>query len=200
MHGANGYTETMFTMAKLDDFVPVNHPLRPIRFWLNDALKRMDAVFTRMYESDTKGGRPSIAREKLIRALLLQVLYSIRSERMLMEQISYNMLFHWFAGLAMDDYGGCRQELRHSGIRRDVPNQSCDAACCSKRRARRWFGHRWSHDSLGWLCAQSAQTPMHRTGVWLGQDRWPDSAGHVWRARASRAVVPAVLGLLDQAA
>lgn len=103
MRGADGYTESMFTMAKLDDFVPANHPLRPIRAWLNDALGRMDSVFSRMYESDAKGGRPSIAPEKLIRALLLQVLYSIRSERMLMEQISYNMLFRWFVGLAMDD-------------------------------------------------------------------------------------------------
>jgi transposase len=103
MRGADGYTESMFTMSRLDDFVPANHPLRPIRLWLNEALTRMDSVFSRMYESDAKGGRPSIAPEKLIRALLLQVLYSIRSERMLMEQISYNMLFRWFVGLAMDD-------------------------------------------------------------------------------------------------
>lgn len=103
MRGADGYTESMFTMSRLDDFVPANHPLRPIRLWVNDALTRMDAVFSRMYESDARGGRPSIAPEKLIRALLLQVLYSIRSERMLMEQISYNMLFRWFVGLAMDD-------------------------------------------------------------------------------------------------
>lgn len=61
MRGADGYTETMFTMAKLDDFVPANHPLRPIRLWLNDALKRMDGVFARIYESDAKGGRPSVA-------------------------------------------------------------------------------------------------------------------------------------------
>jgi transposase len=93
----------MFTVTKLDDFVPATHPLRPIRTWLNEAFKRMDVVFTRMYESEAKGGRPSIAPEKLIRALLLQVLYSIRSERMLMERISYNMLFRWFVGLAMDD-------------------------------------------------------------------------------------------------
>jgi len=103
MRGADGYTEMMFTMSKLDDFVPASHPLRPIRLWLNDALKRMDPLFARMYESDAKGGRPSIAPEKLIRALLLQVLYSVRSERMLMEQISCNMLFRWFVGLAMDD-------------------------------------------------------------------------------------------------
>ncbi|ONC26333.1 transposase [Burkholderia pseudomallei] len=102
MRGADGHTEAMFTMAKLDDFVPASHPLRPIRVWLNDALKRTNADFSHMYESDAKGGRPSIAPEKLIRALL-QVLYSIRSERMLMEQISYNMLFRWFVGLAMDD-------------------------------------------------------------------------------------------------
>jgi len=92
----------MFTVLKLDDFVPKDHPLRPIRAWLNDALKRMDDVFARMYEADAKGGRPSIAPEKLVRALLLQVLYSIRSERMLVEQISYNMLFRWFVGLALD--------------------------------------------------------------------------------------------------
>jgi len=103
MRGADGYTESMFTMTRLDDFVPANHSLRPIRLWLNEALTRMDTVFSRMYESDARGGRPSIAPEKLIRALLLQVLYSIRSERMLMEQISYNMLFRWFVGLAMDD-------------------------------------------------------------------------------------------------
>ncbi len=102
MRGADGCTESMFTMSRLDDFVPATHPLRPVRLWLNDALSRMDAAFSRMCESDAKGGRPSIASEKLIRALL-QVLYSIRSERMLMEQISYNMLFAWFVGLAMDD-------------------------------------------------------------------------------------------------
>ncbi|CBJ35781.1 GNAT family N-acetyltransferase [Ralstonia solanacearum] len=106
MRGVDGYTESMFTVAKLDDFVSANHPLRPIRAWLNDALERMDQVFARMYERNAKGGRPSIAPEKLIRALLLRVLYSIRSERMLMEPISYNMLFRGFVGLAMDDTVG----------------------------------------------------------------------------------------------
>jgi hypothetical protein len=71
MRGADGYSEALFAMAKLDDFVPANHPLRPIRIWLNEALKRMDGVFARMYESDAKGRRPGIAPEKLIRALLL---------------------------------------------------------------------------------------------------------------------------------
>jgi transposase len=98
MRGSDSFTESMFTVLKLDDFVAKEHPLRPIRTWLNDSLKRMDDVFARMYEADARGGRPSIAPEKLVRALLLQVLYSIRSERMLMEQISYNMLFRWFVG------------------------------------------------------------------------------------------------------
>lgn len=72
--------------------MPKDHPLRPICAWLNDALKRIDEVFARMCEADVKGGRPSIARENLVRALLLQVLYPVRSERMRVEQISYNML------------------------------------------------------------------------------------------------------------
>ena len=63
----------------------------------------MDRLFAGMYEADIKVGRPSIAPEKLLRAMLLQVLYSIRSERQLMEQTQYNLLFRWFIGLSMDD-------------------------------------------------------------------------------------------------
>src|ERR1700709_2238749 len=102
MRGPDGFTESMFTVLQLDDFVPKDHPLRPIRTWLNGLLERMDDVFARMYEADAKGGRPSIAPEKLVRALLLQVLYSIRSERMVVEHVSYNMLSCGFAGLPMD--------------------------------------------------------------------------------------------------
>src|SRR5262249_55584748 len=65
--GADSYTGTMFTMSKRDDFVPASHALRPIRLWLNDALKRMAPLFARMYESDAKDGRPSIAPAKLFR-------------------------------------------------------------------------------------------------------------------------------------
>lgn len=93
----------LFTTIRLEEFVPADHPLRPIRQWLNEALSKMDANFSAMYEADIKGGRPSIAPEKLMRAMLLQVLYSVRSERQLVEQIHYNMLFRWFVGLAIDD-------------------------------------------------------------------------------------------------
>jgi transposase len=100
MRGADITQESLFTVAKLDDFVPVNHPLRAIRKLANTALQRMSALFDTLY-ADT--GRTSIAPEKLMRAQLLQLLYSLRSERMLMEQLGYNLLFRWFVGLAIDD-------------------------------------------------------------------------------------------------
>lgn len=103
MRGADTFTESLFTMRHLDDFVPASHPLRPIKQMVNAALLKMDALLGRMYAADIKGGRPSIAPEKLIRAMLLQVFYSVRSERQLMEQTQYNLLFRWFIGLSMDD-------------------------------------------------------------------------------------------------
>lgn len=103
MRGVDVFTEPLFTIKRLDDFVPANHPLRPVREMVNEALHRLDGLFERMYEPTHKGGRPSIAPEKLVRAMLLQVFYSIRSERQLMEQVQYNLLFRWFIGLSMDD-------------------------------------------------------------------------------------------------
>ncbi|RBH47155.1 IS5/IS1182 family transposase, partial [Xanthomonas oryzae pv. oryzae] len=93
----------MFTVKRLEEFIPANHPLRPVREMVNGALRRLDGLFERMYAPNDKGGRPSIAPEKLARAMLLQVFYSIRSERQLMEQVQYNLLFRWFIGLSMDD-------------------------------------------------------------------------------------------------
>ena len=92
--------EALFTVAKLNDFVPADHPLRAIRVLVNQALAEMNARFNEIY---APSGRDSIAPEKLIRALLLQVFYSIRSERQLCEQLRYNLLFRWFVGLAIDD-------------------------------------------------------------------------------------------------
>lgn len=103
MRGPDTFAEGLFTMRRLDDFVPADHPLRRIRVMLNEVLAKMAGLFSRMYEADIKGGRPSIAPEKLLRAMLLQILFSVRSERQLMEQTQYNMLFRWFIGLAMDD-------------------------------------------------------------------------------------------------
>ena len=103
MRGADTFTESLFTMRRLDDFVPQSHPLRAIRTMVNLALKNMEPLLSAMYAADIKGGRPSIAPEKLLRAMLLQLFYSIRSERQLMEQTRYNLLFRWFIGLSMDD-------------------------------------------------------------------------------------------------
>jgi transposase len=100
MRGPDALQESLFTVAKLDDFVPADHPLRSIRVLVNDSLTAMNTRFNELY-ADT--GRDSIAPEKLIRALLLQVFYSIRSERQLCEQLRYNLLFRWFVGLALDD-------------------------------------------------------------------------------------------------
>lgn len=103
MRGADTFTESLFTMRKLEDFVPAQHPLREIRKTANAALDKLGPTLTAMYAAEVKGGRPSIAPEKLLRAMLLQVLFSVRSERQLMEQVQYNLLFRWFIGLAMDD-------------------------------------------------------------------------------------------------
>jgi transposase len=90
----------MFSYLMPEQRVPADHPLRPILAMVNQALEGIDAALEKMYAA---GGRPSIAPEKLLRALLLQMLYSVRSERMLMEQMQYNLLFRWFVGLNMDD-------------------------------------------------------------------------------------------------
>lgn len=100
MRGADITQEALFTVAELDDFLPADHPLREIRKLADAALQRMSGLFDTLY-ADT--GRASIAPDKLIRAQLLQLFYSLRSERMLMEQLGYNLLFRWFVGLAIDD-------------------------------------------------------------------------------------------------
>lgn len=100
MRGMDEMQEPLFTTVRLEDFVPADHPLRPVRLLVNVALKRLNGLFNVIY-ADT--GRASIAPEKLMRALLLQVFYSVRSERMLMEQMRYNLLFRWFVGLAIED-------------------------------------------------------------------------------------------------
>ena len=100
MRGSDGMQEALFTVAKLEDFVPADHPLRPIRSLVNEALGRLNGLFNAIY-ADT--GRASIAPEKLLRAMLIQVFFSVRSERQLMEQVRYNLLYRWFIGLAIDD-------------------------------------------------------------------------------------------------
>ena len=108
---------------------PANHPLRKIRELVREVLKELNHTFRRLYSHE---GRPSIPPEQLLSALILQVLYSVRSERQLMEQLDYNLLFRWFVGLSPDDPilgpDRVRQEPGTSSRRRCVPEVHDQAA------------------------------------------------------------------------
>jgi transposase len=100
MRGQDELQEGMFSYVSTEKRVPQDHPLRRVRALVDVALKEMSPQFAELYAHN---GRPSMAPEKLLRALLLQFFYSVRSERLLMEQLAYNLLFRWFVGLRMDD-------------------------------------------------------------------------------------------------
>lgn len=100
MRGDDHQQAAMYSYLSPEQRVPADHPLRVIRKMSDEVLAGMSRQFDSMY---AQTGRPSIAPEKLLRTLLLQVLYTVRSERLLMEQLDYNLLFRWFVGLNMDD-------------------------------------------------------------------------------------------------
>jgi transposase len=100
MRGEDVQQSHLFSYVSPDERIPSDHPLRAVRELTDQALKKLSREFAKMY-SDL--GRPSIPPEKLLRALLLQALYSIRSERQLMEQLDYNLLYRWFVGLSVDE-------------------------------------------------------------------------------------------------
>src|ERR1700693_45206 len=100
MRGNDEHQSSVFSYVSAEQRIASDHPLRRIRAMTDAALQELSPEFDRLYAA---GGRPSIAPEKLLRALLLQILYSRRSERMLMEEMNYNLLFRWFVGLEMDD-------------------------------------------------------------------------------------------------
>jgi transposase len=99
MRGSDVTQESLFSYLTLGDYVPEDHPLRPIREIVNAALREMDTTFSRMY---AETGRESIPPEQLLRGLILQTLYGLRSERLLCEQLGYNLLFRWFVGLTLE--------------------------------------------------------------------------------------------------
>jgi transposase len=100
MRGTDQKQDAMFSYVSPEQRVPAEHPLRPLRLMMDDILREMSPRFAKLY-ADT--GRPSIPPERLLRALLLQILYTVRSERLLMEQLNYNLLFRWFVGMDMDE-------------------------------------------------------------------------------------------------
>ena len=100
MRGSDPKQDGMFSYVSPEQRVPAEHPLRPLRTMVDDILKEMSPRFAKLYADR---GRPSIPPERLLRALLLQILYTVRSERLLMEQLDYNLLFRWFVGMGMDE-------------------------------------------------------------------------------------------------
>jgi transposase len=100
MRGEDQQQHEMFSYGSLEERIPADHPLRSMRGMVDEALGALDGRFNEIYHAD---GRKSIPPERLLRALLLQLLYSVRSERMLMEQLQYNLLFRWFVGLSADE-------------------------------------------------------------------------------------------------
>ena len=100
MRGNDRQPEGMFSYVSPEQRVTSDHPLRRIRQFVDEILREMSREFDQLYAAV---GRPSIPPERLLRAQLLQIFYSIRSERLLMEQLDYNILFRWFVGLEMDE-------------------------------------------------------------------------------------------------
>jgi len=100
MRGKDDRSEILFSYIRLDERIPADHPLRVIRQLVDAALAELSPAFAKLYARD---GRPSIPPERLLRALLLQAFYTVRSELQLMEQLNYNLLFRWFVGLSADD-------------------------------------------------------------------------------------------------
>jgi transposase len=100
MRGEDENSGKMFSYVSAERRIPADHPLRAMRQMVDGVLKELSGRFDGLY---ARVGRPSIAPEKLLRALLIQILYSVRRERLLMEQLDYNLLFRWFVGLEMDD-------------------------------------------------------------------------------------------------
>jgi transposase len=100
MRGSDDRSGSLFSYVDIEARVPTTHPLRHIRELVNAALARLDGRFVTLYSAD---GRPSIPSERLVRASLLQLFYSIRSERQLMERLEFDLLFRWFVGLGIDD-------------------------------------------------------------------------------------------------
>ena len=100
MRGPDQKQDDMFSYVSPEERVPTDHPLRRIRPLVDQVLKEMSPQFGKLY---SEVGRPSIAPERLLRALLLQIFYSVRSERLLLEQLDYNLLFRWFVGMNMDE-------------------------------------------------------------------------------------------------
>lgn len=155
MRGKDEQQLDVFSYVSPEQRVPQDHPLRSLRAMTDDALRDLQPRFNKLY---AKTGRPSIAPEKLLRALLLQALYSVRSERLLMEQLDYNLLFRWFVGLNMDDaiwdvtvFTKNRERLLDGALPKpsSKPCSSRHASrVCSRTSTSRWMERYWKRERV----------------------------------------------------
>ena len=154
MRGGDDRTGELFSYVDLEARVRADHPLRAIRAIVNEALAALEREFAALYSPI---GRPSIPPEKLLRAMLLQAFYSIRSERQLMERLEYDLLFRWFVGLGVDDRGlgpfDLLEEPRPAAGRRhrgEVPGRGAGAAAGEEAAVERsLLGRRHADRGLG---------------------------------------------------
>ena len=130
MRGDDQQQSGMFSYVSLEERVPQDHPLRAIRKLADEILRAMGKEFDSLY---ARRGRPSVPPERLLRGVLLQIFYSVRSERMLMEQLNYNLLFRWFVGLEMDEpvwnhavFSKNRERLLNQEVAREFFGQRVD--------------------------------------------------------------------------
>ena len=153
MRGHDEQTAHMFSYLSPEQRVPADHPLRAVRALTDEALQTMSRRFASLYATT---GRPSIPPEQLLRALLLQVLYTVRSERLLMEALNDNLLFRWFVGLNMDDpvwhpttFTKNRDRLLSGDVAtprslmRSRPTPGRPG--CSRTNTSPWMGRSWKH-------------------------------------------------------
>ena len=171
MRGSDAASGALFSYVDMEARVPATHPLRTIRTIVNEVLTALDTDFEALYEGI---GRQSVAPERLLRASLLQAFYSVRSERQLMEQINYNLLFRWFVGLGIDDavwdhstFSKNRERLLERRCRRQVPrSRSASSQGHALFVGRALFGRRHAGGSLGLVSApRTVQTSHPRQGA-----------------------------------
>src|SRR5437773_4462881 len=178
MRGDDQHTGHLFSYLSPEDRIPADHPLRPIRQMTDAVFGRLSPRFDRLY-SDM--GRPSIPPEQLLRALLLQALYTVRSERLLMEQLQYNLLFRWFVGLSLDDavwvptvFSKNRERL----LAGEIAAEFFDAVLEVARSKELLSDEHFTVDGTlveGWASLKSFQ-PKEQTG--RGNDDKPDDPGN----------------------
>lgn len=154
MRGTDVTQDSMFSYLTLEDYVPEEHPLRPIREIVNAALREMAETFAAMYADSRRDSTPP---EQLLRGLILQSLYGLRSERLLCEQLGYNMLFRWFVGLGVE-----KKPWDH--FRRRLSRDQRHAARGAKH-FRPIEPHRSKHDASHRIPNQSVRPQAHRDRV-----------------------------------